>query len=214
VSFDLDYAGVVMTEIIEGVLRVAVDRYGQVGQSGATLPTVMPHGLLSRPLDPPPTIPGVASSGGAGALVIDGGNETFVIPTTDPNLAGKFPEPTKGCTILYSAKAFLSLDAENNDVSLLQPGQDNDNLFAMSAKPGEEAIQLIHVSGSKLTFLKDGSIVLMGSSGDAYIEINSSGISLNGNVTVNGGMSVGGSAALPVLLGPLPGTPSTIFKAL
>lgn len=211
-SLDWELGVATFTEVVEGVIKVAVDQHG-VGAGAPTFECISPLGLLSRPMDPVVGPDGTMSTG-ANCLFAREGGEGFAMPTNDPRWIAKIPQPTKGSTILYSAKAFLALDAENDAVTLLQPGEENDNVFSMNIKSGEEAIQIIHVSGSKITFKADGSVYIASSSGAAYIEIAGDAINLNGNVTVNGGMSVGGAGALAVLLGPLPGTPSLMFKAM
>lgn len=85
---------------------------------------------------------------------------------------------------------------------------------------GNESISIIHGDGMAITMLAGGknSVVLKNKSGNAYIEINDDGITLNGNVSVTGGMVVGtavpgaAAAALPAMTSAM--TPSAFLKVV
>lgn len=188
-SLDWEYGIATFTEVVEGVIRLAIDRHG-AEPSGRTLECISPLGLLSRPEDPLVGPDGVGSIG-ANCLFADDGGEGFALPTNEPRWISKIPELSKGATCLYSAKSFLMLDAENDAVSLLQPCQDADNVLSMNGKPGEETIQTIHVSGAKQSFLPDGSIMLMSSSGSAFIHLVGDEVIISGNVKIVGGVVLG-----------------------
>jgi len=189
------YAKAVFSEYADGVLRVAIERLGDLvdAPSGDGLESVQPLGILSRPLDPTP-------DGGAGCLAADDGGEGFAMPTTDPRLVAKVPEITKGATVIYSAGPFLLLDQENASTMIYQPvGDDAGQVFSMVGKPGECDIQIRHETGAGIAIQKDGKTVINNAVGDAYIEVGPDGIVQNGNVKINGGVVLGDIAgAMPL----------------
>ena len=85
------------------------------------------------------------------------------------------------------------------------------HVVTLDTTPGNESVAIVHGDGSAVLLTKDG-VVLKNNTGDAYIELNASGGVLNGPWICTGSMSVGGAAALPVLL---PGmAPSQFLRAV
>lgn len=62
---------------------------------------------------------------------------------------------------------------------------------------GEESISIIHGDGMAITMKHGGknSVVIKNKAGDVYTEVNDEGIVQNGNMVVNGGMTVGSPTA-------------------
>lgn len=203
-SFRFDLGLAALSEFIEGVLQVAVDLHGQDGtQSGRSMPTVMPLGLLSRPMDPTTDpVTGVPIEGAQCLYAFDGG-EGFTMPSTDQRQIAKIPEIAKGATILYSQGPWLLLDEEGKNVMLRQPSGDKSQVFAMSAVDGEEQIQVRHLKGGGITCLPDGSVLINAETASNFIQVANDGVTISGLLTLAGGGVLGDVAgAKPVALAP------------
>lgn len=133
----------------------------------------------------------------------------------DPRLVPKLPLARPGQGLCYGGKvtqpAFLEFDADTGSYILYVPYAFNGDTptkassIAVNVRnAGAESIELVHGDGMSITMLAGGknSIVLKNKAGDAYLELNDEGIVGNGNTKVNGAMTVGTPAALPVALAP------------
>jgi len=205
-SFDLDLSIAAFSEFVDGVLQVAVDRYGESQQSGASLPSVQPLGILSRPLDP--TTDPVTKTPVAGAsclFAFDGDSgDGFSMPTTDARLVKLVPEIAKGATVLYSAGPWLLLDEEAKNVMLRQPiGTDKSQVIAMSGVDGEEQIQVRHLKGGGIACLPDGSVLINAETASNFVQIKNDGVTISGLLSLAGGAVLGDTVgAKPVALAP------------
>jgi len=76
------------------------------------------------------------------------------------------------------------------------------HLFSIDGTTGNVSISLVHADGMGLLITAGGknSTVLRNKAGDAYVEVNDDGVTVNGNTVVNGGMAVGPVGATPVAL--------------
>jgi len=63
--------------------------------------------------------------------------------------------------------------------------------ISMDSTDGNQHIALMHESGASITLTKDGAIVLANAAGDAFIELNSSGTTFNGNAVLSGAAVLG-----------------------
>jgi hypothetical protein len=89
------------------------------------------------------------------------------------------------------------------------------HVITLDTSSGNEAITIVHGEGMAITMAAGGkhSVVIKNKAGDAFVEVNDSGGTLNGNWKVVGSMDIGGSpASVPVLLSGL--IPSTMLKAV
>lgn len=67
---------------------------------------------------------------------------------------------------------------------------------------GNESISIVHGDGMAIC-INDGGIVIRNAAGNAYLEVNSGGVVINGNTVLNGGATIGSpTGALPVALAP------------
>lgn len=189
-TLEWDYGLTALSEFVEGILMIAVDRFGVAGQSGAGLKPTQPLGILSRPADPT-TDPLGTPINGAGALYFDVGGEGFVMPTTDPRWTALVPEIAKGSTILYSAKAWLYLNGTDNEVMLRQPIGSKSQVFAMSAKEGSEQIQIRHLKGGGFTCLPDGSVLINAETASNFVQVTNDGVVISGLLSLAGGAVMG-----------------------
>lgn len=112
---------------------------------------------------------------------------------------------------------FVSLkrnaDGDGTDVTIYAPKADGSkaSVISIDTSDANSNITLMHDSGVSMQ-LADGKVLLMNRNGNAYIELNDSGIVLNGNVQVNGSMVVGDiPTAINVMLSTT--TPSTVLRA-
>lgn len=62
------------------------------------------------------------------------------------------------------------------------------------------SLSLVHALGMALLLTKEKSVILKNAAGDAYLQIDDSGITLNGNVKLNGGIVAGSIVSAQPLL--------------
>lgn len=199
---ELDLGLCVSSEWVDGALKVGVDLLGVEG-SGRQLEPLQPLGLYARP-DDPDAVGGVATNG-SGALFGFLGDDGFVMPTTDPRTIGKVPQVKKGGTVLYNGRGcFLHMDGETGATMLYVPYANGTKAMVVSidvSPGGQENIQIRHGDGHGVSLLGSGEVAINNRAGDAGIVIDDSGITLNGNVKLVGGLVAGNvAAAEPVML--------------
>lgn len=193
----------------DGFLGFQVDVQGDGGSCNPGEPW-FPYGFFSRPRDPELDTngePDPAKSGGALYLYL--GQKIHVLPVGDPRASVLIPKATKGSTGLYSATgAFLLLDGKEGDGSatLYAPynfsGTTPQNAHLLQLDVPNNQVVLRHGDGGGIV-VTPSSASLHNNGGDAYVEVTSSGVTLNGNTVVNGGMTIGSpTAAVPVALAP------------
>jgi hypothetical protein len=203
---EFDYGTCVSSEFKDGALRIAPDLLGPEG-SGRGGESIQPLGILFRPRDPDADENGTPSKG-AGALYATLGDELYVLPTTDPRFLDKIPQVKPGGGVIYSAPgAFIYFDGETGTTQIFVPYDDDGTArtHVLTLNAVDKCVQLTHGKGHGLSLLNDSknSVLLSNKAGDATLAVNDSGIVLNGNVTINGGIVAGNPvAAQPVMLGP------------
>lgn len=146
-------------------------------------------GVVARPLD--------ADANGA-AEPVYARTEDGLLPIAyrDPRLNGVV-NPKKGeITIPQYDGGFLSLkrnaDGDGTDITLYAPKADGSaaSVISIDTSDANSNITVMHESGASIQ-IADGKIMLSNADGDAYIQLDGSGITLNGNVKINGAMVVG-----------------------
>jgi hypothetical protein len=132
------------------------------------------------------------------------------IAARDPRLSAR-TNPKDGEVMLVQYDGgFVSLkrnaDNDGTDVTIYAPKADGSKASAISIDTSDanSNVTIMHDTGVSVQ-LADGKILLMNRLGDAYIEVNDTGIVINGNVKINGAMVVGSPASgAPVALaGPI-----------
>jgi hypothetical protein len=181
----------------DGFLGVQCDGFGKSpGANGRHV--VGQFGLMGRPLD---------ADGETGALCLfaDEGQEGFAWIGFDGRASANVPPLTRGSTVLYNSRgAYQLLDHETETSTLYVPiaGGIKAHLMQIGKDSNDKAvIDIRHADGMAIIMLEH-SLVIKNAAGDAYIELNDSGIVLNGNTKAVGGLDVGGGAALPITLAP------------
>jgi phage baseplate assembly protein gpV len=209
-------SGIITGYTGDGFLGIQVDEFGGEHAAASALPCFHPYGFASRPKD--------ADSDGNGnwrgphVLKFIGDSEAFTILLHDPRTQARIPTLSKGSSVQYGDwGGFAEFDEETNTWTLYIP-DGNPAIKAHLIQVGKDAndkdmIGIIHSSGLAITMLEE-TMVIKNAAGDCYIQLDSSGIVLNGNVTVTGSMTVGGVAGLPVLVGAPPGVASTSLMAV
>jgi hypothetical protein len=73
------------------------------------------------------------------------------------------------------------------------------HVFTIDSTTGNVAISLVHADGMGLLMTAGGknSAVLRNKAGNAYVEVNDDGVTVNGQTVVNGGLAVGPVGATP-----------------
>jgi hypothetical protein len=72
--------------------------------------------------------------------------------------------------------------------------------MAIIIDPSNESIRLIHGDGMAI-LMENGNVIIRNGAGNAYIQIHSGGIVINGNVKLVGGLDIGGSVARTLVTG-------------
>jgi phage baseplate assembly protein gpV len=174
-----------------GFLAAQIDALGSGGddESGAT-PDQLSHafGFVSRPKDP---------EGGVGCTLFHcqaGSSERHCWLGDDPRYVAKYPPPKKGGSCQYGADGvFSNIDPETHTWTLYVPYADGKAHLITAGKDGngDPIVELVHGDGMALTFFKS-SATLKNNAGDAYLELNNSGIVINGNLKVRGAVEING----------------------
>jgi hypothetical protein len=176
-------------------LGVQVDPFGGDDAGEAAYQVVGTYGFLSRPLQP---------EGSEGALVLTGrdGHDGFAWIGHDPRDVERLPQLTEGSSAQYNARgAFAVLEYETETYTVYQPVEENAkaHCLTMGYDSNEKLfIGLMHALGFALLMTED-ALVLKNKAGDSYIEINATGITLNGNTKLVGGTDIGGTGGQPVI---------------
>lgn len=63
--------------------------------------------------------------------------------------------------------------------------------ISMDSTDGNQHVSIMHESGASITITKDAKIVVSNKTGDAYLEVNDSAITLNGKAVIPGSAVVG-----------------------
>jgi hypothetical protein len=184
----------------DGFVGIQCDVFGEAESGMPPFDAVHPYGFEGRPLDRD------AALAGAEALYWFDGPEGHVMPLGDSRGAGYLPQLSKGSSRQYSALGqFMLLDYDAETATLYTPfdSQTKAHVLTMGKDGnGKPYVGIVQSEGLALLMLED-SLVIKNAAGDAYIELNSTGIVLNGNVKLVGGLDVGGGTALPLLIGTL-----------
>lgn len=204
-SFDIGVA-MLTTYDEDGFPVVQVDAFGEENSGVVPYEHHSQFGIISRPHDP---------ADGQGCQVLyameAGRGHAWVL--SDPRVIPLLPPIDKGGSCIYGgnikAPAFFNIDGLTNSMMFYVPyALDDDGVpqKAMSIgisvdNAGDENITIVHGEGTAVILKKD-SVLLKNAGGDAYIEVNASGIILNGAVTIQGGASIGGTATEPLVSGP------------
>ena len=181
----------------QGFLGIAVDLYGEGQASGQVFEPIHPYGFISRPADPDKDENGNPKVG-AGALYASEGDRKFVMPLGDPRAVAKVPQVKLGGSAQYCQPGgFAYFDGATGSYQVYVPYDNNTKgmRFAITVDTaGQECIQFCHGSGMNVTMgAQNEDIVLMSANGQNWIRIDDSGITVSGNVTVEGGALLGGS---------------------
>jgi hypothetical protein len=149
-----------------------------------------------------------------------GQNDGHAWPMADPRWIAKLPQVNPGGSIQYGGKlgqpSFQFFDGSSGSWQVYVPygfsGTGTDGLpskamsIAVNVRtPGAESVEIVHGSGMSVTMLAGGknSVVVKNAAGDAYVEVNDDGITVNGNMKVNGAVEMANpTAAVPLVLGP------------
>jgi len=183
-----------------GFLTVQPDFYGEGDSGGAGGIVQHPYGFLGRPSDGD-------GDGSCQALYFYEGDQLHVIPTQDSRTLAKLPALKKGGSAQYSSDGqFGSFDPETHTWTLYIPTDFDDAGTATKAHllqigkdtNSKRCFTLLHADGPAITCLEGGkkSIVIKNAASNAYVEVNDDGITLNGKLTIKGGLTSQEGAAV------------------
>ena len=183
----------------DGFLGVQVDTHGEDDAGVPPFQALMPYGLIGRPLDPE------SDGEGSNVLFWDDGDLSHCIALNDPRVQSVAPQATKGSVgQCNAAGAFQLFDYDTETYTLYVPVDGGAKAHVITVgkdENGADYLGLVQCDGLSITMLDD-EIVISNRAGNAYVQIDDSGIILNGNVKLVGGLDVGGGTALPLVLGP------------
>ncbi len=197
----------------DGFLGVSVDAVG--GAESGLPPAELQHplGLISRSRDPDVDGEGTPTLG-AGVLRLTEGAADHCIALGDPRATPKLPRLEKGGVALYADTGaavlpFLLLSGVDGSAQLYVPYGSPATAATLAfdvSTAGAESIQIVHGSGMRITMTAGGlnSIVITNRAGDAYVEVNDNGITLNGNLQATGALAVGVGVPPPLAVARAP----------
>lgn len=202
------YALATFSEFADGVLGISPALRGE-DPGGPPFESVQPLGILARPRDPTVGPDGQPVAGAGLLIATDGASgEGYAIPTTDGRAVAKIPQVAKGGTCLYASgplSSFHHLDGDNGSQQIIvlygEGGGKSLSITLSCDKAGKENIRIGHGDGHAVLLNHQGKVILHNAAGDAYVEVGPSGVTINGNLKVNGSI-IGGNpvAAVPVAL--------------
>jgi hypothetical protein len=187
----------------DNYLGIQIDHFGEAGSVPAE--TVMPFGLLARPLDP--EVDGDASpQEGCTTMWNEEGSRTNAMPLSDNRVNRLLPKLRKGGSMHYCGAGnyalFDGLDPSGQKRAGsyyvgVKYGSKSHLLAMVNRDEGQEFITLVHGEGHGLMLTGTGSAILKNKSGNAYLEASDDGINIAGNVALVGSLLAGdpGTAA-------------------
>jgi hypothetical protein len=116
-------------------------------------------------------------------------------------------------TVVQYGGGFISLadasDGNGTQVVIYAPALKSDgtvdkaHAMVFDPEASNQSVSLVHALGMALLMTADKDVIIKNAAGDAYIQVGDDGVTLNGNVTLNGGVVCGDTvAAQPVALAP------------
>jgi hypothetical protein len=196
VSGEIDVGTVTLTTNEAGFIGYQIDQYGdEQGVEAGTV--VQPFGFLSRPLDP-------SDEGSCEALYFYRGNELFVLPGQDRRAIALVPILKKGASVQHNALggfAHFENDGTNSTWTCYVPvefnaaGTPTKTCLVQVGKSaaGKVMILLQHPNGQRLEVSEDdgNAVKITNSLGTAWLQVDDSGVSINGNVKISGNVGSG-----------------------
>jgi hypothetical protein len=189
----------VVATSLEGAKRVLLANVeGIEGETANKQLVYSALGWFGRPLPPD-------ANGAADALCARVEDGLIPFAMRDPRLSVKTNAKNGELGIAHYDGGFISLKrnaaSDGTDVTIYAPKADGSkaSVISIDTTDANSNITLMHDSGVSVQ-LADGKVVIYNEAGDAYIEVNSGGVTINGNVKVNGGMTLGTPAAGSLVL--------------
>jgi hypothetical protein len=116
-------------------------------------------------------------------------------------------------TVVQYGGGFISLadasDGKGTQVVIYSPALKGDgsvdkaHAVVLDPASTNQSISLVHALGMALLMTADKDVIIKNAAGDTYLQVGDGGITLNGNVTMNGGVVCGSPAgAQPFALAP------------
>jgi hypothetical protein len=176
---------------------------------GLKQPLMTALGIIARPRRPSKLSASSQEQRSAETLVAKLGDRLLALAFRDLRLNALFPNPKEGSINLVGyGGAFDSNEAtfDGNE----QPKSSTRTIYVpyafqngaptkahaivIDGTQGNESISIIHGDGMAVLMKHGGknSVTVKNKAGDAYVEVNDEGVTLNGNTVVNGGAVLGG----------------------
>lgn len=183
----------VVATSLEGAKRVLLANVeGIEGETANKQIVYSALGWFGRPLPPD-------ANGAADALCARVEDGLIPFAMRDPRLSVKTNAKDGELGIAHYDGGFVSLKrnatSDGTDVTIYAPKADGSkaSVISIDTTTANSNVTIMHDSGVSVQ-LAGSKILLMNRLGNAYIEVNDTGIVINGNVNVNGSMVVGDSS--------------------
>ena len=184
----------------DGFIGLAIDAYANPDKGLPSYEAMHPLGLIARPRDPVVDPDGVPTLG-ATTLRMISGNEEHSLAFGDPRATPKLPRLKKGGVCLYADTGnatipFLLLDGDKGSAQLYIPYGSPATASTIAidvTTAGSESIQIVHGAGMGFTMTAGGKndSILHNKAGDAFLNVNDDGVTLNGNTQIIGAVQLG-----------------------
>lgn len=156
-----------------------------------------PFGFASRPRDPEVDNDGQVLEGKACNMwFATEGNTMHAMLGFDPRFVTTFPKLEKGGSMMYCAPgSFVNMDGDDGTHTTYVPVPGDKAHIITTGVDGNKKpfIGIEHANGMAVTMLEN-SLVIKNKDGSAYVEVNDSGVTINGNTVINGGATIGSPA--------------------
>lgn len=193
----------------DGFPGIQIDAYGEERSGVSDYDQHSPYGFMSRPHDCD-TDPEGNPIQGCTVFAANDGGKGYAWLGADPRVTTLLPVIPKGSSLFHGGRlknqTWTMIDGKTGSQTTYVPYAIVDGVptKAMSLQfnvdnGGNEAVSLIHGDGMAIQMVTslDGTkaVIIKNASGNAYLEINNTGIVLNGQVTTTSGFDAGGETS-------------------
>jgi hypothetical protein len=171
-------------------------------------------GVVSRPKPPVEAKNATATAPKGWAEVVCIRTEDGLLPVAGRDLRlNRWVPLAEGevCVVGYGG-GFISLrdasDKLGTQVILYAPALNSGSgqpsaahMITMDPATANQSITILHAGGQAVMLTKNGEVIVKNAAGDAYVQVDAAGVTVNGNTKINGGVVMGDPAtAQPLML--------------